>query len=52
MNCCRLAAAWVLERRYQVGNGLQFQLTVNESRFSQVILAQHTLNCRATCKPG
>ena len=31
------------ERRYQVGNGLQFQLTVSEeSRFtSQVILAQH-----------
>lgn len=31
------------ERRYQVGNGLQFQLTVTEeSRFtSQVILAQH-----------
>ncbi|MFQ2701988.1 DUF1249 domain-containing protein [Aeromonas caviae] len=31
------------ERRYQVGSGLQFQLTVTEeSRFtSQVILAQH-----------
>ena len=31
------------ERHYQVGNGLQFQLTVSEeSRFtSQVILAQH-----------
>lgn len=31
------------ERRYQVGNGLQFQLTVTEeSRFtSRVILAQH-----------
>ncbi|MBP4041732.1 DUF1249 domain-containing protein [Aeromonas sp. SrichE-2G] len=31
------------ERRYQVGNGLQFRLTVTEeSRFtSQVILAQH-----------
>ncbi len=31
------------ERRYQVGNGLQFQFTVTEeSRFtSQVILAQH-----------
>ncbi|WP_324058423.1 MULTISPECIES: DUF1249 domain-containing protein [Aeromonas] len=31
------------ERRYQVGNGLQFQLTVTEeSRFtSQVILVQH-----------